>query len=170
MKSWSVDRLTARSAVVPFAIAILALAPGAAGADKQDQVNGAGQRLNLAGVAIQFQVNARSGPAGEDARGSYWVRRETDLGTTGHRGRVICVTVVGNRAAARAIVEESTTPENPVGSQFQIQVTDNGSPGKLKDTNINFFGFDPEETGCPIIPFPEVPITAGNFVVHDATD
>jgi hypothetical protein len=79
----------------------------------------------------------------------------------------MCLTVVGNRAAARAIVEDSTAPENPVGSHFQIQVTDNGSPGALNDSNINFFGFTPEETGCALIEFPEVPITGGNFVVHD---
>lgn len=155
--------------VFALAIGILALAPGAAGAGDQDRVAGTGQRLNLAGQAVLIHVNARSGQEGEHASGTYFVHRETALGTVSHRGRVTCVTVIGNRAAVRAIVEESSAPENPVGSQFQIQITDNGSPGQLNDTNINFFGFDPGDTGCPIIEFPEEPITAGNFVVHDAT-
>ena len=152
-----------------LAIGIMALLPGVAGAGDEDSVAGTGQRLNLAGQAVLFHVNARGGPGGEDASGSYFVRRETDLGTVSHRGRVICVTVSGNRAAVRAIVEESTTPDIAVGSLFQIQVTDNGSPGQLNDTNINLFALDPQDTGCPIVSFPEVPITEGNFIVHDAT-
>jgi hypothetical protein len=149
---------------------VVALAPPAGGSSEQQLVAGTGQRLSLAGVPLTIHVNAQSGPAGEDARGTFWTTADTaDLGTVVLRGRITCLTVEGNRAAARGIVEESTAPLNPVGSAFQIQVTDNGSPGMFNDTNINFFGFEPGETGCPIIPFAEPPIEDGNFVVKDAS-
>jgi hypothetical protein len=158
--------------VLATGLGLVAFASAAGGVPDQNLVAGTGQRLNLAGNSIQVHVNAQRGPAGADARGQYWVIREVaGLGTFVHRGRVTCLTVAGNRAAARGPVEESNDPAFPVGSDFQVQVTDNGSPGKLTDTNINIFPpFPPGgETGCPIFPVGEVPITQGNFVVHDAT-
>lgn len=132
-----------------------------------DRVMGTGHRLNLAGQPTRVHVNAKSGPAGENASGDFWVSVETaDLGTVSLRGRIHCLTVDGNHAAARGTVERSTAPPVPVGTDYQIQVTDNKSSG-FPDTNINFFGFDPGDTDCPIIPFDEVPLTNGNFVVHD---
>jgi hypothetical protein len=129
-----------------------------------DLVAGTGKRLNLGGFSIEVHVDAQSGSAGQNAHGRFWVSTETPAGTLVVRGRVNCLTVAGNRAAARGTVEESSNPQNPVGSDLQVQVTDNG---KLADTNINFFGFGPGDTGCPIIPFAERPITQGNFFVHD---
>jgi hypothetical protein len=132
-----------------------------------DFVVGTGKRLTLDGQPIAVHVDAQRSPR-EGATGEFWTSTETANGTLTIRGRVTCLTVVGNRAAARGPVEESTNPQNPVGSQFQIQVTDNGPGSTTPDTEINFFGFSPEDTGCPILPFGEPPITQGNFVVSDA--
>jgi hypothetical protein len=147
-----------------------AFAPIAGGVPDQDRVAGTGQRVGLNGQPLTIHLNAQSGPAGEGARGTFWVMADTaDLGRVTLRGRVTCLTVDGNKAAARGTVEQSTAPAAPVGTVFQIQVTDNGSPGMNADTNVNFSGFDPGEVGCPIIPFAEPTITQGNFVVEDAT-
>ena len=109
---------------------------------------------------------AESGANGEAASGRYTLTRETAGGAVSQRGTVSCLTVEGNRANARAIVEESTAPDIPVGSGFGIAITDNGTA----DTNLNYFGFDPaREPECGIFSVPaEVPIDQGNFVVSDA--
>jgi hypothetical protein len=132
-----------------------------------DFVAGTGKRINFAGEPVETHVEAQLNPR-NGATGTYWVKRETAEGTLTIRGRVTCLTVVGNRAAAKGPVEESNSPDSPVGSQFQVQVTDNGPPGDVHDTNVNFFGFPPEDTGCLILPFEGTPVTQGNFVVHDA--
>jgi hypothetical protein len=132
-----------------------------------DFLVGTGNRLNLGGEPIEVHIDAQRNPIA-GATGQFWTTTATASGTVRVRGTVTCLTVVGNRAAARGPVEESTNPQNPVGSQLQIQVTDSGAGNP--DTQINFFGFAPDDTGCPILPFGEPPITRGNFVVHDADD
>ena len=134
-----------------------------------DRLFGTGERLNLAGQPIKVHVNAKSGPNGEDAHGTFQVIVETaELGPVSFRGQIHCLTVSGDRAAARGTIERSTSPPNPVGGDYQIQVTDNKSSNS-PDTNINLFGFGPGDVGCPLIEIQEVPITGGNFKVHDAT-
>jgi hypothetical protein len=142
-------------------------APAAQSAGPPDSLMGSGQRLNLAGQPIKVNVSALSGPNGEDAHGTFQTFTETAVGTVTIRGKIHCLTVEGDRAAALGTIEQSTSAPNPVGDAFQIQVTDNQASG-TPDTNINFFGFEPGTTDCPIIPFDEVPITKGNFAVHDA--
>lgn len=146
----------------------LVLTSAAGGVTGPDVVAGTGQRVGTNGQPLTIHVNAQSGPTGLGATGEFSVMADTpDLGRVILRGPVTCLTVEGNRAAARGTVTESTAPAAPVGTVFQIQVTDNGSAGTLADTNINFSGFEPGETGCAIIPFSEAPITQGNFVVED---
>jgi len=177
MERRNARRAVAAALVVLVAVAVAAVAIGAAGAGvsaaadeytgKPDSLLGSGQRLNLAGQPVRINVSAISGPNGEDARGTFQVFVETeDLGTVSFRGKIHCLTVEGNRAAARGTAEKSTSPLIPVGSDYQIQVTDNKT-SESPDTNLNFFGFGPGDVGCPIIPFDEVPITKGNFTVHD---
>lgn len=148
-------------------IVLVAITSVAAGAGGKDRLVGSGKRFNLAGQPVHLVVTAESDANSEAASGRYWLTRETASGVVSHRGTVYCLTVEGNRAHARAIVEESTAPGIPVGSGFGIQVTDNGTA----DTNLNFFGFDPaQEPVCGLFNEPaEVPIDQGNFVVSDAT-
>ena len=163
--------------VALVAVALAAVAIGAAGAGvnaaahqyagKPDRLTGSGERLSLAGQRTRVDVSAISDSNGGNAHGTFKVFVETvDLGTVSFRGKVHCLTVEGNRAAALGTVEKSTAPPVPVGSLYQVQATDNRSSGS-PDTNINFFGFEPGTTECPIIPFDEIPITKGNFTVHD---
>jgi hypothetical protein len=176
------DRRTIRHAVAAGLVALVAVAVafvaiGAAGAGvpapadqyggRHDSLQGSATRLSLAGEPSRVNVSAFSGPNGENAHGTFQVIVQTaDLGPVMFRGKVDCLTVEGNRAAARGTVERSTAPPIVVGTDYQIQVTDNKASG-TPDTNINFYGFEPGDAGCPIIPFDEVPITSGNFRVHD---
>jgi hypothetical protein len=148
-------------------VGALILTSAAGGVTGPDVVSGTGQRVGTNGQPLTIHVDAQSGTAGQGVTGDFWVMADTALGRVTLRGPVTCLTVEGNRAAARGTITESTAPDAPVGTIFQIQVTDNGSPGPLADTNINFSGFGPEETGCAIIPFSERSITQGNFVVED---
>jgi hypothetical protein len=141
--------------------------PAAYGYEYGDFAYGMGKRLTLGGFPTTVRLLAESGPSGGRARGEFSVSTTTPDGVRQIRGHVKCLTVQGNRAAARGPVQDSNDPAIPVGSPYQIQVTDNGKPGRFRDTNLNFFGFGPDDKGCPIIPATEVPIEEGDFVVHD---
>jgi hypothetical protein len=136
-----------------------------------DFLVGVGERSVFgAPVTIRTSVFAFADPDGENATGVF-----SSYGVVGgvrfpFSGRVTCLRIEGNRAAAGGVVTRSEASNAPVGSGVIIQVTDNGSPGAGRDTNINFVGFggsDPELTTCPITDFPEPVITRGNYVVHD---
>lgn len=122
---------------------------------------GTGGGFDLGGQPQDVHVTAQRSPS-QGTGGQYWI----SAGTGTIRGRVTCLRVIGNHAAARGPVEESSNPAIPVGTLAQIQVTDNGSPGELNDTEVTFFFVEPQDA-CPFLPFGEPPITQGNFVVHD---
>ena len=84
------------------------------------------------------------------------------------RGDVTCLAVQGNKASVLASIDESTDPRVPVGSLFQTEITDNGSPGAGADTTVGVFGFQPGE-GCPddFEAAAQVTILHGNFTVAD---
>lgn len=175
MKLFSARRGVAAGLVGVLAVAVTAVAIGAAGAGVastaadqygggSDGLRGTGTRLSLAGELLYVNVSATSGPGGEDAHGTFRISVETaSFGSVSFRGEIHCLTVEGNRAAARGTVTKSTAI--PVGTEFQIQVTDNKASG-TPDTNI-IVQVGPGDVGCPIIPADEIPITSGNFKVHD---
>jgi len=157
-----------RGAVAALAaLAALSMSAVASGVPNQDRAVGTIQRLSFAGFPLTVHVNARSGPQGEDASGTFWALQETPDGVTEVRGHVTCLAVDGNRAAVRGLVDVSTDPAIAVGAVFQSQITDNGSPGGGADTNLNIFNFGPGQ-GCPaFFDFPEVTTIEGNFTVMD---
>ena len=152
-------------------VAALSMATAATGVPSQgDRVAGTIERLTLAGFPLTAHVNAKSGPQGEDAQGSFWQTiQDPALGEVTIRGHVTCLAVDGNKATVLASIDESTDPRVPVGSLFQTQITDNGSPGAGSDSTIALFGFQPGE-GCPASfdIAPEVTILDGNFMVTDS--
>jgi len=84
-------------------------------------------------------------------------------------GRVSCLAVDGNQSAVGGVVDDSTDPFFAVGSEVQIQIEDNGSPGAGADRTITLSGFSSGE-GCPEF-FEGVPMATildGNFVVNDS--
>jgi hypothetical protein len=132
-----------------------------------DSVKGIGDRPTFGGgprPPVTNEVDAISGPGGEDPAGTFRVKYPTfEL-----RGRVICLTVAGNRASVGGIIEQSNEPQYPVGRAVQLAFTDNGEPGK--DTQVTYPGVD-SATPCPVPLFdnqPELALIAGNYVVHDA--
>ena len=140
----------------------------ASGVPNQDSVSGTTERMTLASHASTTHVNATSGPRGEDAQGKFWNTVDRGAGEVTSSGDVTCLSVDGNRAAVRGTIDESTDPLLAVGSEVQIQLTDNGSPGVGADSSILLTGFGPQE-GCPaFFDLSEVTIIDGNFTVKDS--
>ncbi len=163
-----------KAAVMVAVGAVLVVASaGAAGADRGgvDVLAGSWQRPSLSGgFDLHTHVDAQSAPSGEDARGHFWSSAQRGEISTLFRGRVTCLNVVGNKAVAGGVVEESNDPIAFAGSFALFQVTDNGSPGAEGDTAINFLQATPEEArACPFFVFDEIPILQGNILVKDAT-
>jgi hypothetical protein len=151
-------------------VAALSVSTAASAVPNQDSAVGTIERVTRAGFPTTVHVNATSGSQGEDARGVFWTTIEHPaLGELTFRGHVTCLAVNGNRAAVRGTVDVSTDPDIAVGSEFQIEMTDNGSPGTGSDTTIGYFGFLAGE-GCPdsFGLVPEVTIIDGNFTVNDS--
>lgn len=162
--------IVVRIAVTALAlVAALSVSTAASGVPNQDSAVGTIERVTRAGFPTTVHVNAASGSQGEDARGAFWtIIEHPSLGDLSFRGHVTCLAVHVNRAAVRGTVDVSTDPDIAVGSEFQIEITDNGSPGTGSDTTIGYFGFLPGE-GCPdsFGLVPEVTILDGNFTVKD---
>ena len=112
---------------------------------------------------IQVQINARADASGADPRGHVTARIKT-LGIQ-DRARVICLSVIGNRATVGTQIVASNDPA--LEGQGQLwSVVDNGESG----------GVD-RIAGHPITPTPpivcpqlffNVPVVSGNYVVDDS--
>lgn len=96
---------------------------------------------------LQYDLSSRS-----PARGS-------DL-----RGRVICLTVAGNRAMLAGVVESSNTAASPIGSGVRLAFTDNGEPGAGRDTASAFIAVEPT---CALDAVDELPLIEGDYVIRD---
>ena len=140
---------------IAFAVGAALGIPAAAGAQipTQDSVTGSGfLSIGLAQGPCQFQVDARSGPSGENPTG-------TTLCTPlpGPPGtEVTCLNVQGNVALM-------TIRRLDTGLEGSIRITDNG-PGVLDVVEANF------GPGCPQ-PQPfyfNVGLVSGDYVVVDA--
>lgn len=135
-----------------------------------DSVRGSGVRPTAGGgprPPVTIEVDAISGPHGDDPTGTFW----TKYPSLELRGRVVCLTVSGNRASAGGIVEQTSSPAtNPVGSTVHLGITDNGEPGAGRDLEVTYLQMQAAEI-CPV-PLqetPEILLIDGNFVVHDET-
>lgn len=145
-----------------------------------DSVRGRGVRPSFGTFfrpPVLVEVDAISGPDGRDAAGTFFTAYSPlDRFNPGLevRGRVVCLAVVGNRATVGAVVEETRNapPDRPFapGSGIALIVTDNGDPGPDQDTMLTYFPAEPP-SDCAV-PWPgqnapEIPLSEGNFVVHD---
>jgi hypothetical protein len=133
-----------------------------------DSVKGIGVRPTFGGgqrPPVTNEIDAISGPSGADPTGSFRIRYPTfEL-----RGRVVCLTVLGNRASVGGIIEQSDEAQYPPGHAVQLAFTDNGDPGAGKDTQVTYPGTD-NATPCPVPLFaeqPELPLLDGNYGVRD---
>ena len=115
-------------------------------------------------IALKAQVNASSGPSGEDPRGHFSVKGQVFSDVSDYDVQVDCVRVTGNTAQVSGRVSRSRTPFPPVGQTAQLFVEDNGEPGSPGDTFG--WGFNIPCTGG----FSGgTPVNHGNFIVHDAS-
>ena len=143
-------------------------ASGAARVTEPDSVQGSGVRPTFGdGVRppVTNVVDAISGPSGTDATGTFRIRYPSFELT----GRVVCLTVSGNRASVGGIIEQSNEPQYPLGGGVLLAFTDNGEPGVGLDTQVTYPTAE-NPTVCPVPLFeyqPELPLIDGNYVVRD---
>jgi Domain of unknown function DUF11 len=117
---------------------------------------------------VTTEIDATADPTTRTVTGTFSIQyaaisaspaRGSDL-----RGRVVCLSVEGNKAMVGGVVESSNSTTFPVGSAVRIALTDNGDPGSGRDTSTAFLGGEPT---CALEPVPELPLIDGNFVVRD---
>ena len=121
-------------AAVTAALLGVLLLPSAGGAAAGDSLNGLG-RLTLEGATMSFNVNARSGAAGEGASGTIRIER-TGVHTFDGIADVVCLRVNENTATAVGRLREPVPNPNVPGTTYQyvlLWVTDNGPPGMAAD-------------------------------------
>jgi hypothetical protein len=119
-------------------------------------------------TGVMVHVNAQSGAGGVDPRGHFWIRYPNGGAEFG--GAVVCMHVVVNSAALIGRIDQVMVPStNPMqgftmNNFVQIRITDNGSPGTADLVN-----FDPGTPGNPGTcgGVGDIPISQGNYVVHD---
>lgn len=131
----------------------------------EDRVTADFQRPRPEGGEVHVVVEAWSQADGEHPRGLFRVEVRSPQAPTVVSGRVVCLTVNGNRATVGGVVEQTTSPAAPVESGFRIHLTDHGDPGATRDTNRNVGYAKP--VPCPIEDDDEVVIAEGEVAVFD---
>jgi hypothetical protein len=131
---------------------MLALAPSAgAQAPTQDSVTGSG--VAQAGTAFTFEIDAHSGPSGENPTGHvrFW---SVDSGTLFFEGPVTCLEVTGNFALL--------TVDSPQYQEIGLEVTDSPSGDLIRGIPTGV------PTCSPLGIAVDFVVTAGDVVVADA--
>lgn len=118
---------------------------------------------------VHFQINARSGPLGEDPSGFFSFTRTVDGPPVEQfRATVTCVNVQGDMATVVGLVDRNKNDSFPMGRYYIVRVKDMGQGQDTMDEIQNgVYTGDPRVCPPPTEPLPE-PITAGNLTVHDA--
>jgi uncharacterized protein DUF11 len=119
---------------------------------------------------VSVDVDATSAFDGTDATGTFatlYPNGDPEL-----RGHVICLTVAGNRAMLGGIIDfasGSNVALTPPGSGVLLSITDNGDPGVGHDTEVSYIGTPVDDARlCKLGDQSlELPLTDGNFAVHD---
>jgi hypothetical protein len=155
--------------LVAVLLSLLALGGGATSAQGSSQ--GAENLAAGTGTLIccgqpMVHVNAQSGALGVNPRGHFWIRYPSGVE---FGGTVVCLTVTVNRAGLTGRIDRVKVP-NPglgfvAGNFLNIELADNGSPGVLDLVNFHP-GSSTQPTGCPV-GAADLPISQGNYVVHD---
>jgi len=118
-----------------------------------------------------LHVNAQSGAGGVDPRGHFWIRYPSGVE---FGGQIVCLTVTLNQAGLTGHIEKVKTA-NPglgfvSGNYLNIEVADNGPPpgtGAPAPDLVNFHPGQPgQPSSCPV-DSPDLPLSQGNYVVHD---
>jgi hypothetical protein len=154
---------------------VLVLAGGAGSAQSGSQgaenlAAGTGT-LNCTAIAgatctgVMLHVNAQSGAGGVSPRGHFWIRYPSGVE---FGGSIVCLNVTATNAALTGRIDRVKVA-NPslgfvLGNFVPIRITDNGSPGTLDLVNFDR-GVDVQPEGCTGAG--DIPISQGNYIVHD---
>ena len=135
-----------------------------------DHVVGGGQNNppSTAPVA-HFQINAKSGPNGEDPEGFFSFKRTVDGPPTEEfTAEVTCLNVQGNLATVVGHVQRTKDDTFPADRYYLVRIKDMGQGKNTEDRvgNSLYLG-DPTKCPSPIEPRAEV-VTSGNVDVFDA--
>jgi len=145
--------------------------PSASGASPFDHVVGGGQNSpNAPNPVAHFQINAKSGPNGENAQGKFSFKRTSDGPPTEQfTATITCLRVVGNRAAVVGLVDRTKDDPFPAGRYYLVRIQDMGQGNSSQDEIQNgVYTGDPYN--CPSPTFNSItPITSGNLNVFDAS-
>lgn len=133
----------------------------------EDRVTADFRRPRADGGEVHVVIDAWSQPDGEHPRGLFRVEVTHPQSPSRISGRVVCLTVDGNRATVGGVVEQTTNPATPVESGFRIHLTDHGAPGATRDTNRNVGYTKP--LPCPIEDDAEIAIAEGEVAVFEGT-
>ena len=156
-----------RNVLIALALASL-VGLGASGGASADN-RGADQLAAGTGTLIccgqpMVHVNAQSDAGGADPRGHFWIRYPNGVE---FGGRVVCLTVGVNQAGLTGHIEKAKTASPTQGfvpgNFVNLRLTDNGSPGTLD--LVNFDEGTPTQPTC--FPGGDLPISQGNYIVHD---
>ena len=172
--------------VVVAGLAVMGSA-AAGSAPKNDKVSGDGQRAARVpgGSSPLFTIDAKSGPAGQNPKGTVTFDWGTSLGDpTSYTVNVTCLNVSGNQATIVGFITSGTGVDVAPGNGFMVVVQDNGvpkkggiSPDRMSGVSWGatvFDGTTPEAVCAdPTIllgdPFTFVGLVSGNINVTDAT-
>jgi len=130
-----------------------------------DTVKGHGVRpvFGSPGGSVTIDLDASSAYDGTGAAGTFATRYPN--GDPDLHGQVVCLAVAGNKAMVAGLVVSvsgSSPGATPVGSSVLFAVTDNGA----QDTELTFLALASQ--GCGVQDaIPEIPLSEGNFTVHD---
>jgi hypothetical protein len=156
--------------VLLLALAAVIAAPGGAQATSRDVAAGTGTIIGFGDPMVHLNAQAEEDTPPFAGRGHFFVRYPVDslpdrAGLEIH-GKITCVNAVGVDAVAAGIVTKVTgqDPFNLVEgmSTVQVRARDTGSPGTLDGSN-----WGPAPPDCSSPPG-SLPISQGNYVVHDS--
>jgi hypothetical protein len=117
---------------------------------------------------VSVDVDASSAFDGSDAQGTF--ATQYPRGDPYLRGHVVCLTVQGNRAMVGGIVDTvagSNPAANPVGSGVLFAITDNGSPGASRDTEVSYLDVENARSCAIQDSGQEIALKDGDLAVHD---
>jgi hypothetical protein len=130
-----------------------------------DTVRGHAVRPVVTGAteAVTIDLDASSAHDGTRAAGTFAMRYPN--GDPEVRGRVVCLAVSGNKAMVGGVVQSASgsgSSDIPVGSRVLLSITDGGD----RDSELTLFVLI--SLGCGVQDaIPEVPLSEGNFEIHD---
>jgi hypothetical protein len=175
MRARLILTLAVAAAVMAAVVGGTAAAPGNGQGPKEDLVAGTGQstfQSFFGPLAFFLHVDAHSGPAGEDPRGHFILRRSggaPSLPQLDIHGDITCLNVVGNTAGMNGVITKSETPSLPPGTQLYISIVDNGEGNKNPPDTFGLNTAIPLFACPPGSPATVQPVEQGNYVVKDVT-